>query len=173
VTTREPAHPAAVSHDDSAALHGTGRPAWSTASLLFDVFVASQAVGALVDDALEGSPLDATGYAVCSAVFDEEALTPTTLARRLGMPLTTAIDHVRSLERRGFLARRRNPADGRSFQVVLTADGLAAHRVASGRFEVGWRRFSASLDRHPDAVRSALWAITAAATSARGTRRDP
>lgn len=173
MTTGEPAPAAATRRSEPADADGTGRPAWSTASLLFDVFVASQAVGALVDDALAGSPLDATGYAVCSAVFDEEALTPTTLARRLGMPLTTAIDHVRSLERRGFVARRRNPADGRSFLVVLTGDGMAAHRGASERFEVGWRRFSTALDLPPDDVRAVLSAITAAATRARGTRRDP
>jgi DNA-binding MarR family transcriptional regulator len=153
--------------DTTRPTNSTGRPAWSTTSLLFDVFVAGQAVGALVDEALAGSPLDATGYAVCSAVFDEEALTPTELARRLGTPLTTALDHVRALERSGVLARRRNPVDGRSFLVVLTPAGMEAHRAASQLFEIAWRQFVEALDQPMDDVRASLVAITAAAAEAR------
>ena len=104
-------------------------------SLLFDVFALSQAVGRLLAGAMRDGPLTPTEYAIYSAVFELEAATPTTLAARLGMRLTTFMDQLRLLESRGHARRVPHPTDGRSYKVVLTAAGLEAHLAANRRFE--------------------------------------
>jgi DNA-binding MarR family transcriptional regulator len=107
----------------------------SSPSLLFEVFALGQEVRRLLAGAMVDAPLDPADYAFVSAVFEDEAPTPTAVARRLGMPLSTVVDQVQRFERRGHLRRMRNPADGRSYVVTLTADGLAAHRAAGEAFE--------------------------------------
>ena len=42
--------------------------------------------------------------------------------------------HVKRIEARGHLERTRNPDDGRSYVLQLTAEGRAAHRAAGERF---------------------------------------
>jgi DNA-binding MarR family transcriptional regulator len=130
------------------------------------VFVLEQAVGRLLGAAMAGGPLNPAEYAAYSVVFDEEAVTPTVMSRRLGMPLTTVIDQVRSMERRGHLRRVPNPADGRSFKVVLTGEGLAAHRGANRQFEAAHARLIEALDVDPKAARVVLRALARAAERA-------
>jgi MarR family transcriptional regulator, temperature-dependent positive regulator of motility len=114
-------------------------------SVLFDVFALGQAVKQLLLTTMADGPLRPEEYAIYSAIFELESLTPTQLAARLGMPLTTAVDHVRALEARGHARRVPNPRDGRSYLVVLTSDGLAAHRDANRRFELAYRAFAEAL----------------------------
>jgi DNA-binding MarR family transcriptional regulator len=104
-------------------------------SLLFEVFALNQAVGRFLAEAMRDSPLTPAEYAVYSAIFELEAATPTALAARLGVRLTTFIDQLRLMERRGHARRVPHPTDRRSYRVVLTADGLAAHREANRLFE--------------------------------------
>ena len=47
------------------------------------------------------------------------------VARHLGMPKSSASEQVKSLERRGFLTRRRDPEDERQLSIVLTDAGVA------------------------------------------------
>jgi DNA-binding MarR family transcriptional regulator len=136
-------------------------------SLLFDVFALSQAVGRLLADAMRDGPLTPSEYAVSSAIFELEAASPTELAGRLGMRLTTFMDQLRAFERRRLARRIAHPTDRRSYRVVLTGEGLAAHRAANQVYESGAQAFEAALgDRYPDA-RSALRDLRAAAASAR------
>ena len=51
------------------------------------------------------------------------------VSKHLGIPKSSASEQVKSLERRGFLSRRRDPADERRLSIVLTAKGQA--RVAA------------------------------------------
>ena len=74
-------------------------------SLLFDVFVAHQRVRALLARALSGCELRADEYAVYSVLFERGALTPTQLAERLAMPVTTTLDYLRVMTRRGHIRR--------------------------------------------------------------------
>lgn len=53
------------------------------------------------------------------------------VARHLGIPKSSASEQVKSLERRGFLSRRRDPNDERRLSIVLTAEGLARVREDS------------------------------------------
>ena len=133
-----------------------------THSLLFDVFVLGQAVAELLAVAMADSPLTPGEYARYSVVFEEEAVTPTTMARRLSMPLTTVVDDLRHMEARGHLRRIPNPGDGRSYMVTLSADGLRAHREANRRFEIAYARFTAELGIPPAVARGQLRSLIAA-----------
>ncbi|HJP88056.1 MAG TPA: MarR family transcriptional regulator [Candidatus Limnocylindrales bacterium] len=132
-------------------------------SLLFEVFATSHAVGRLLAAAMGQSPLTPSEYAVYSAIFELEAATPTALAARLGMPLTTFADQLRALERRGHASRLPHPTDGRSYRVVLTAAGREAHQAANAGFEQAHRAFSAALTSSEGQVRAALAAVREAA----------
>ncbi len=139
-------------------------------SLLFDVFAADQAVGRLLDLYMADSPLTPAEYAFYSAIFETESIKPSALAARMGMPLTTVMDHIARLETRGHVARMSDPLDGRASRVVLTGDGLAAHRSANASFERAHAAFEQALRADQDAVKDAIatirWAVDEAARAA-------
>ena len=113
----------------------SSRPDPLETSLLFDVFALNQAVGRLLAEAMRDGPLSPSEYAIYSAIFELEAASPTELAARLGMRLTTFIDQLRLIEARDHARRIPNPTDRRSYRVALTGEGLAAHRAATVLFE--------------------------------------
>src|SRR3982074_854728 len=53
------------------------------------------------------------------------------VARHLGIPKSSASEQVKSLERRGFLPRPRDPEGERRLSIVLTATGVARVRQDS------------------------------------------
>jgi MarR family transcriptional regulator, organic hydroperoxide resistance regulator len=69
------------------------------------------------------------------------------VARHLGIPKSSASEQVKSLERRGFLTRRRDPDDERRLSIVLTALGVARMRQDSvldlGRLAAALKKMSA------------------------------
>lgn len=58
-------------------------------------------------------------------IGDEMGIPLGVVARHLGIPKSSASERVKSLERRGFLKRRRDPEDERRLSIVLTAKGVA------------------------------------------------
>jgi DNA-binding MarR family transcriptional regulator len=110
-------------------------------SIFLEVYALDQAIGTLLREAMAGGPLTPEEYAVYSVVFEGETVTPTEMSLRMSMPITTVMEKVRLLESRGHARRAAHPRDGRSYQLVLTASGLAAHRQANQRFEVAYRAF--------------------------------
>ena len=106
-------------------------------------------------------------YATYSAIFELEAATPTALAERLGMRLTTCIDQLRVIEARGHARRVPHPTDRRSYRVVLTAGGLAAHRAANLLFEAAAARFEAELGGDDGPASEMLRRLRGAAHAAR------
>ena len=136
-------------------------------SLLFDVFALNQAVGRMLAEAMRGGPLTPAEYAVYSAIFELEAASPTELAGRLGMRLTTFTDQLRAMEGRGHARRLAHPTDGRSYRVVLTADGLAAHRAANALFEEAAQRYARTLAVDEDTASTTLREMRAAADAVR------
>ena len=145
----------------------SARPDPLETSVLFDVFALNQAVGRMLADAMRDGPLTPPEYAVYSAIFELEAASPTELAARLGMRLTTFIDQLRVVEARGHARRVPHPTDRRSYRVVLTAAGLAAHRAAGSLFEAAAERFARELRGGEEAASAALRAMRAAADAAR------
>src|SRR5262245_38389572 len=112
---------------------------------------------------MRDSPLTPPEYAVYSASFELEAATPTALAARLGMPLTTLADQLRTVAARGHLARLPHPTDGRSHRIVLTASGRDAHKAANAGFEAAHRAFSAALPSGEERARVGLEDVRIAA----------
>ncbi len=146
-------------------------------SLLFDVFAVGQAVGRLLGEAMRASPLTAAEYAVYSAIFELEAASPTAISTRLGMRLTTFMDQLRVIVERGHARRVGNPEDRRSYRVVLTGAGLAAHREANRHFEAAFQAFvrelRAAAPEGELAAKRALAAIRDAAVRAIESSRSP
>jgi DNA-binding MarR family transcriptional regulator len=57
-------------------------------------------------------------------VGSEKGIPLGVVARHLGIPKSSASEQVKSLERRGFLTRRRDPTDERRLSIVLTEAGV-------------------------------------------------
>lgn len=134
-------------------------------SVLFDLFAASQRVRSLLGAAMAGCGLRADEYAVYSALFEFEPLSPTEIAQVVGMPPTTMSHYVREMRERGHLREEPNPRDGRSRMLRLSDAGRAAHRTANRAFEEAYTRFVAQLG-DPAAVKHTLGEIEAAAGAA-------
>jgi len=135
-------------------------------SLLFDVFVLNQRLRTLLGRALSDAELRPDEYAVYSVLFEHGSLTPTQMAARMAMPVTTTLDYLRAMSARGHINRERNPADGRSYIVSLTPQGLRVHRSTHAAWSVAVSRLEAALDLPPLEVRQALHALDDAAAAA-------
>jgi DNA-binding MarR family transcriptional regulator len=95
----------------------------STDTILLDVFVTNQLRERLIATAFEGIALPAEDYPLYVLVGAEGPWTPTGLAGRTQMPLSTVLFRLRRLEARGHVERIANPDDGRSYRVRLTRAG--------------------------------------------------
>ena len=134
-------------------------------SLLFDVFVLNQRLRTLLSTALAGTGMRPDEYAVYSLLFEGGPLTPTDMARQMGMPLTTVLDYARAMNARGHVSRSAHANDGRAYQLRLTPSGLAAFHVASAAWNRSLSRLEPSLAMPVRDVRRALHAIDDAAAS--------
>src|ERR1700759_2190478 len=94
---------------------GSGGP-----TILLDLFLTNQRRKQMIDAALAQAELPAEDYPVYVLVGAEGPWTPTGLARRLEMPLSTMLFRLGRLERRGHAKRVPNPKDGRSYLIRLT-----------------------------------------------------
>src|SRR5687767_14810303 len=110
-------------------------------SLLFDLFAASQQVKTLLTRAMAGAGLRPDEYAVYSGVFEFGPITPTDLAKVVGMPPTTLSHYVKAMREAGHLVEQRKPEDGRSRALTLSPTGLTAHRRANRAFEPAYQAF--------------------------------
>jgi DNA-binding MarR family transcriptional regulator len=138
----------------------------SRLSVLFEVFAASRQVGELLASAMASSPLTPEEYAVYSVLFDEGPHAPTELARRTGMPPTSMSHFVRGMLERGHAERAPDPADRRSYRIVLTRTGLEVHEAASRAFAEADQRFARALAADEEEARAILGAIQRAAALA-------
>lgn len=134
--------------------------------MFFEVFALGQSIRRLLVAAMADSPLRPEDYGIYSAIFEDEQITPTGMANRLGMPLTTVMDHVARLEARGHARRTVDPRDRRATQLVLTANGLAAHREANRHFEGAYASFVDALDVDKETATSWLSLIREAVEEA-------
>ena len=135
----------------------------SRLSILFELYAAEQQIRSLVATAMVHSPLSPEEYAVYSVLFDEGPHAPTGLARRTGMPPTSMSHFVRAMFERGHAERAAAPDDRRSYRIVLTTTGLAAHAAASQAFAEADSRFVGALAVDEEEARATLRAIGRAA----------
>src|SRR5215470_398461 len=103
-------------------------------TILFDVFWTQQKRKRLIETALAGLELPPEDYPMYVLIGAEGPWTPTDLAERLLMPLSTVIFRYKRLEARGHAERVPNPDDGRSFLMQLTSDGQRLLDVARPAF---------------------------------------
>jgi DNA-binding MarR family transcriptional regulator len=92
-------------------------------TILLDVFLTNQQRKRMIEAALVQTELPPEDYPVYVIVGAEGPWTPTRLAARLEMPLSTVLFRLGRLERRGHAERVPNPDDGRSYLVQLTQAG--------------------------------------------------
>lgn len=136
-------------------------------NVLFRLYVLGQLTNDLVDRAMLRMKLNPNDFAVQSAIRAFQPITPTQLAALLGMPATTLSSHLRRLEARRQIRRRRNPDDGRSTLVEVTKAGdrnvVAAFPALRGavalvheHLDYSAEELDLALDRLEDALRAAL-----------------
>ncbi len=89
-------------------------------------------------------------------------LTPTELAKRLGIGPSTLTYRLKALEARGIVVRRTNPTDGRSALVQLTAYGQRRWQETIPAFAEALRRAERRIALPHDEVAASLDAIAAA-----------
>ena len=125
-------------------------------TLLLDVYVAAAKAGALIALAIEETGLTAESYAFLSILVDEGPQTPTDLAARTGIALSTVVFRTRKMIAAGDLRRVPHPADRRSYLLDLTAEGRARHARARPRFRAARRAVELRLDASPEAVQAGI-----------------
>lgn len=130
-------------------------------------FLAAQPIGRLIEQAIRQSNMSAGDYAVLSAVDELEPVTPADIARLTGIPRPTLSAQIERLMRAGYVRRRKNPRDGRSYMLELTARGrrtkdesgralLAAHEALAEHLPDDVGQVTAMLGRVRAAAEAAL-----------------
>jgi DNA-binding MarR family transcriptional regulator len=141
-------------------------------SVLFDLYVAFQLTGQLLDLELAGADLPVEDFALYSALVHFERSTPTQLAHHLGMPLSTLLFRFGKIESRGHGVRERNPRDGRSSLLGLSARGRRAFDVTRPRFTEALVSVQRHLTIDDDAVGDAVADLVRAVGTALAEARD-
>ena len=102
-------------------------------TVLLDLATTGTVARTLLQEYMEGSEAgdDFLLYTLL-AVGGEPS--PTSLAQRMGVPLTTVSDRLNRLVERGHAERIRNPLDGRSALFRLTDEGWKAYRAVQPQF---------------------------------------
>jgi DNA-binding MarR family transcriptional regulator len=111
-------------------------------TILLDLFRTNQVRERLVEVSLAGLELPSEDYPFYVLIGAEGPWTPTLLAERMKMPLSTVLFRVGRLDQRGHVERMPNPDDRRSYLVSLNADGQKLLEQARPRF----RAFAESVE---------------------------
>jgi DNA-binding MarR family transcriptional regulator len=135
-------------------------------SLLFDFFVTSQRLRRVLADALVDAGMRPDEYAVYSLLLEKAPMTATEMAEALGMPLTTVLDYVKSLDRAAHLVKTAHPFDGRATDLSLSRSGLAAQKLANRHWEVARKSIERGLAVPVAQVRRSLRALDDSAREA-------
>jgi DNA-binding MarR family transcriptional regulator len=125
-------------------------------TILLDLFRTNQVRERLIAAALEGLPFPPDDYPFYVLIGAEGPLTPTALADRTQMPLSTVLYRVGRLEQRGHVERKPNPDDRRSYLLALTAEGQKLLRAARPRFRASAEAVEARLGKQVDGLRTGL-----------------
>jgi DNA-binding MarR family transcriptional regulator len=127
------------------------------------LFALAQQQSTLLQQSMFDAPLLPGEFAVYSALRLMQPTTPTQLAQTLGMKPTTLSSALVRMEKARHLRRKRNPADGRSTVISLTAAGVRATTACFPSFGTAITSFrnhlevdEAGLLRHLEAFSTAL-----------------
>ena len=111
-------------------------------TILLDLFRTNQVRERLIEASLAGLELPPEDYPFYVLIGAEGPWTPTLLAERMKMPLSTVLFRVGRLDQRGHVERAPNPEDKRSYLISLSAEGQALLKQARPRF----RAFAESVE---------------------------
>jgi DNA-binding MarR family transcriptional regulator len=111
-------------------------------TILLDVFQTNQMRERLIEASLDGLELPPEDYPFYVLIGAEGPWTPTLLAERMKMPLSTVLFRVGRLDQRGHIERIANPEDRRSYLISLSANGQKLLKQARPRF----RAFAESVE---------------------------
>jgi DNA-binding MarR family transcriptional regulator len=92
-------------------------------SLLYELYVANRLLRELFEQERLAAGLEPEFYGLLSFIRVFGPVTPTELAAEFALPTTTMLDAVQRLTERGFVERRPNPDDKRSYLVAITPSG--------------------------------------------------
>lgn len=131
------------------------------ANALFRLYVLSQLMDSLLGREFRTAGIP-DGFGIYSAIGSMGSVTPTDLAELLGMPPTTLSGHIERLVRQGVVRRVGNPADGRSYLLELTDEGVRAFRAGAQGLHKTLAALEKHLDRPTDEVLDALESLDGA-----------
>lgn len=114
--------------------------------ILLEAWTAAQWIDQLVTRELKAAGVWTRRYALLSMIHIREPITPTALARAMGLAPTTLSDRLAELFELGHIRRTVNPEDGRSYLIHTTAAG----RRAIDRAAPVTRRVHADVENHLD-----------------------
>jgi DNA-binding MarR family transcriptional regulator len=127
------------------------------ADLLQEVFSAGTLVELLVTEELRAAGVTPQLFSFLGWIAMLQPVTPGALAAETGMPATTIRDSIRRLAERGDVRKVPNPADGRSYHLVLSARGQRLMDRGWPAVKTAFTRLAVHLEREPadylDAVR--------------------
>jgi DNA-binding MarR family transcriptional regulator len=118
-------------------------------ALLQEIFTGGQLVGLLVDEELEKAGVPSQLFSFLGWIASLQPVTPGNLAAETGLPPTTVRDYIRRLVERGDVRKVANPADGRSYHLVLTPQGAALDRRGWPAVYAAFTRLAEHLERPP------------------------
>lgn len=135
-------------------------------NVLFQLFRTQQAIRPLMAEVVEGTGVSGDEYGVLGVIGFLGPITPTDLARRLGMaPTTVSVYAARFLER-GHARRLPNPSDGRSYLLEVTDEGRSVVHTIAPRINTAIGRLREASDRPLGDIFEALVAMEEAARRA-------
>ena len=124
------------------------------ASLLQELYTAGQLVNVLVTRELEAVGVPSQDFSFLGWIAQLQPVTPGRLAAETGLPATTIRDYVRRSVSRGFVRKKRNPADGRSYLLVLSASGQRLMDRGWPAVVAAYAQLEPSLDDPPAQLRA-------------------
>jgi DNA-binding MarR family transcriptional regulator len=116
------------------------------ADLLSLFTLAAKLLREAADEAMVQHGVRVGQHIVLSALWQQDGLTPSEVARRLGTSTPTVVNTATRMEEAGLLARRPDPADARLVRLYLTPRGRAAREPV--------REARAALERYATATLS-------------------
>lgn len=137
-------------------------------SLMFDTFMVRTRMECVLGGALSAVGVPPGEYAVISLIFVGGPLAPADLRRLVGGAPTSLGSRLSSLSRKGWIRRRPDPADHRSWLIELTPEGTRRVHDAIPYAADCERRIDAALEAQgtaADTVRAALLTLSTALRS--------
>jgi DNA-binding MarR family transcriptional regulator len=120
--------------DTASAVLSAGEIRDEGVDLTFLMWQTARGTTALMDATVAAAGLTGDEFAVYSILAASERTTPSTLSRWMAAPPTTVSSYVKRFETRGHVRKVPNPDDRRSYQIILTEAGRAAHASAQKAF---------------------------------------